>query len=156
MNKKKAAVGNPELTRKGKNMKRKMFIEAKECKSVKELLDLAKENNVEMTVEQAERLFAKINSKGAELADGDLEKVSGGGNYDPFYGILSVDPDECCNNYEPKKKVDFSSIDPFHFDFLAKKEPETCSTCRYSRDEDDGLSCSNGKELGFWASLSWF
>lgn len=44
----------------------------------KELLALAKENGIEMTEEQAKEYFAKLNTKTGELADDELDNVSGG------------------------------------------------------------------------------
>ena len=52
--------------------------EAKRVKSPEELLALAKEMNIELTAAEAEETFALLHKKG-ELADQELENVSGGG-----------------------------------------------------------------------------
>ena len=53
---------------------------AKAAKSSDELLAMAKENNIEMTEEQAITAFTKLN--GVQLTDEQLEKTSGGGIFD--------------------------------------------------------------------------
>ena len=50
---------------------------AKQANSPEELLALAKENNVELTQEQAEAFFEKINKSGV-LSDDELDNVAGG------------------------------------------------------------------------------
>ena len=54
-----------------------MIEKAKAAKSPKEIFDLAKENNVEMTEEEAKTYFAQLGAIGA-VADDELEAVSGG------------------------------------------------------------------------------
>ncbi len=59
-------------------MTNEMIEKAKACKTVEELLALAKENNVEMTENQAAELFAKLHNEG-ELSDDELDGAAGGG-----------------------------------------------------------------------------
>ena len=61
-----------------KNLKPEMIEKAKEAKSAEELLELAKENNVEMTADEAATYFAQLNPKSGELDDDDLDAVAGG------------------------------------------------------------------------------
>ena len=61
-----------------KNLKPEMIEKAKEAKSAEELLELAKENNVEMTADEAATYFAQLNPKSGELDDDDLDNVAGG------------------------------------------------------------------------------
>ena len=56
----------------------RMMEKAKGAKSAEELLALAKENEIEMTAEEAEETFAMLNRSG-ELSDEELANVSGGG-----------------------------------------------------------------------------
>lgn len=51
---------------------------ARQANSVEELLALAKDNDVELTKEQAAAYFEQIKKSG-ELADEELEAVAGGG-----------------------------------------------------------------------------
>ena len=55
-----------------------MIEKAKVAKSAEELLALAKENNVEMTADEAATYFAQLNPKSGELSDDDLDNVAGG------------------------------------------------------------------------------
>ena len=61
-----------------KNLKPEMIEKAKEAKSAEELLELAKENNVEMTADEAATYFAQLIPKSGELDDDDLDAVAGG------------------------------------------------------------------------------
>ncbi len=58
-------------------MTNELLQKAKECKSVDELLALAKENEYPLDTEAAEELFAQMNTSG-ELTDEELDSVSGG------------------------------------------------------------------------------
>ncbi len=60
------------------NLSKEMLQKAKECKTVEELLTLAKENDYPLTEQQAIEKFNEWNKTG-ELADEELENVSGGG-----------------------------------------------------------------------------
>ena len=51
---------------------------AKAAKSADELLAIAKENNMDMTAEEAEAYLAQLTTKSGELEDDDLDSVSGG------------------------------------------------------------------------------
>ena len=61
-----------------KNFNAEMIEKAKTAKSAEELLALAKENNVEMTANEAKTYFAQLNPKSGELNDDDLDAVAGG------------------------------------------------------------------------------
>lgn len=55
-----------------------MMAKAKEAKTVAELMELAKAENMELTEEKAQDLFARLHAEG-ELNDDELDNVSGGG-----------------------------------------------------------------------------
>lgn len=55
----------------------KLIEKAKTAKSVEELLDLAKAENIELTEEEAAKAFEELNKTG-ELSDDELDNVSGG------------------------------------------------------------------------------
>ena len=55
-----------------------MLATALETKTVEELVALAKENGIELTSEEAEEHFARLNKSG-ELSDEELDNVVGGG-----------------------------------------------------------------------------
>ena len=59
------------------NFTPELLTKAKAAKSVEELLALAKENNIELTEEEAEKYFTEWHKEG-ELSDEELDNVSGG------------------------------------------------------------------------------
>ena len=61
-----------------KNLTPEMIEKAKSVNSAEELLALAKENNIEMTADEAATYFAQLNPKSGELDDDDLDNVAGG------------------------------------------------------------------------------
>ena len=63
------------------NFNEETLAKVKQAKSVEELLTFAKESGVEMTAEQAQEIFARLNQKSGELADDELDNVAGGGCY---------------------------------------------------------------------------
>ncbi|MGN1099253.1 MAG: hypothetical protein ACI4S9_02825 [Christensenellales bacterium] len=56
---------------------KELLEKAKTAKSAKELLALAKAENIELTAEEAAKYFAELNTTG-ELSDEELDNVSGG------------------------------------------------------------------------------
>lgn len=64
-------------------MQQELIQKARHCKSIQKLLALAQENGVEITEEQAKDIFAKLNPANGEIADEELDNVSGGCGYEP-------------------------------------------------------------------------
>ena len=60
-----------------KNLTLELIAKAKAAKSAEELLALAKENNVELTKEEAKTYFEQLNANSA-VSDDELELVAGG------------------------------------------------------------------------------
>ncbi len=52
---------------------------AKQAKSAEELLTLAKENDIELTEENAKAYFEQLNPPKGELSDAELDNIAGGG-----------------------------------------------------------------------------
>ena len=65
-----------------KNFTPELIAKAKAAKSAEELLALAKDNNVELTEEEAKIYFEQLNANGA-VSDDELDGVAGGS----FLGI---------------------------------------------------------------------
>ena len=61
-----------------KNFTPEIINKAKKAKSVDELISIAKENDVELTAEEAKTYFDQLNANGA-VSDDELDLVSGGG-----------------------------------------------------------------------------
>lgn len=57
--------------------KQELLNKVKKAKSVEEIIAIAKENDMELPVENAEAIYAQLNQSG-ELSDDDLAKVVGG------------------------------------------------------------------------------
>lgn len=55
-----------------------MIAKAKKAKTAAELMELAKTENMELTEEKAQELFARLHAEG-ELSDNELDDVAGGG-----------------------------------------------------------------------------
>ena len=60
------------------NISKELLEKAKMAKTAKELLAMAKAENIELTEEQAAKAFAELNKMG-ELSDEELDNVAGGG-----------------------------------------------------------------------------
>lgn len=72
-----------------KNLTPELIAKAKAAKSAEELFELAKENNVKLTEEEAKTCFEQLNANGA-VADDELGAVAGGG----FLGLSCPSEDE--------------------------------------------------------------
>ena len=59
------------------NVSKELLEKAKTAKKAEELIEMAKEENIELTVEQAAKAFAELHKAG-ELSDEELDNVSGG------------------------------------------------------------------------------
>lgn len=66
-----------------------LIIKAKAAKSAEELLAIAKENGLEVCIEDAQK-YIEMNSKSGEISDEALDGVTGGGAYTVFGGYLIV------------------------------------------------------------------
>lgn len=73
------------------NFTPEMIEKAKAAKTAEELLVLAKENNVELTEEEAKAYFVQLNPNLGELTDEELDNVAGGGCGDDQYQIKHGD-----------------------------------------------------------------
>jgi hypothetical protein len=71
-----------------KNLPPELIAKVKAAKSAEELLALAKENNVELTEEEAKTYFEQLNAnENATVSDEELNDVSGGAAYIEFGGF---------------------------------------------------------------------
>lgn len=61
------------------NQNQELIKQAKAAGSPEELLALAKENNMELTMEEATAYYEQLHSKSGELSDDELDNVAGGG-----------------------------------------------------------------------------
>lgn len=59
------------------NYSNELVEKAKQAKSAEELLEMAKAENIALSTEEAEKVFAELNKTG-ELSDEELDNVAGG------------------------------------------------------------------------------
>ena len=72
-------------------LNKELLAKANEAKTPEELLALAKENGIEMTAEEAQKIFAQLHSQSGELSDDELDNVSGGGCGPTYYKACMAD-----------------------------------------------------------------
>ena len=63
---------------------KEVFLKLTKCKSAQEILDICKENSIDISLEDAEKFFAQLSSE--ELSLENAEKIAGG---DPCVGAVS-------------------------------------------------------------------
>ena len=117
-----------------KNLTPELIAKAKAAKSAEELLALAKENNVEMTEEQAKIYFEQLNANGA-VSDDELGAVAGGS----FLGMsCSGEEDNKANAYSKEKLILLGA--EFRF-----KNGTKCPKCQCDRAKlgASGVECLN-------------
>lgn len=64
-----------------KNVSKEVPEKSKQTNNTEELLALAKENNIELTAEQAKHILAQLNPKTIEFSDEELSNVAGGADF---------------------------------------------------------------------------
>lgn len=96
-------------------MTQELMKKAKACQSSQEIQALAKEMGYELTEEQARDYLAKLNPGNGEIADEELENVSGGG--------CGVDPCEVCGC----DKVRVERVPYYDSGFM--KDAWVCANC---------------------------
>ena len=79
-------------------MNRELIAKAKATESPEELMALAKENDIELTEENAKAYFEQLNPPKGELSDAELDNIAGGGCYSKD-GRLVVSALHKCNNF---------------------------------------------------------
>ena len=86
------------------NLTPELIAKAKAVKSAEELLELAKENGVEITEAEAKTFFEQLHTNGA-VSDDELEAVAGGGSICEFFEDIFIDRDrfnKSCYSDKPK------------------------------------------------------
>ena len=82
-------------------MNKELLAKAKNAKTVEELAKIAKENNFELNEESAKAYFELLHPQTGELADEELDNVSGGGCYKGDRLVVTVG--HCCAGFTCKK-----------------------------------------------------
>lgn len=114
--------------------KEEMAVKAESAKTVEELIDIAKENGIELSEQDAEN-YLKMKKTG-ELSDDSLENVSGGAAYTVIGGYLIVTRYHECERWRcPKCGLAARSC----------QNGVTVHICPGNRDFGTGISCLNCK-----------
>ena len=123
------------------NLTPEMIEKAKAAKTAEELFALAKENNVEMTEEEAKTYFAQLNPASGELSDDELDNVAGGG-CETSDGHTIVTSEKTCftGQYSPN--------------YVTYYKGEPWESSKWNNDSDMGLrkvwwqNCSGANKCG--------
>lgn len=126
-----------------------MIEKAKAAKSAEELLSLAKENEIELTNEQANAYFERLSKRG-EVSDDDLSNVAGGGcTIDTNRKIVM--PDDVCDNWKCKscggtlKKL-WGSLTPKCK--CGAADMANCGSCKHMSRESVICYCNSSLNFG--------
>ncbi|MBD5482277.1 MAG: hypothetical protein HDR15_07120 [Lachnospiraceae bacterium] len=123
-----------------------LMAKAREVKSAEELLALAKENDVELTEEQANAYFEQMNTTG-ELSDDELDSVAGGGCYKGNRLVVSYC--HACKWWTCKKCGGGTKPHPTIHD--PREMVHDCQKGRYGQTEFHCTSCKQcSYEKGLW------
>ncbi len=128
-------------------MTNEMMQKAKECKSAEELLAIAKENNIEMTAEEAAEAFQTIHAEG-ELSDEELDGASGGSCYKGKRMVVTAG--YYCDHFlckKCKKGVPYTSTVGSYSDCdcWGGLSSISCSKCHYMSYEGGLWLCNNSE-----------
>ena len=126
-----------------------MIEKAKAAKSVEELCKIAKENNVELTAEEASVYFNQLNPKVGELSDDELDNVAGGSCHTAD-GRLVVTVGYSCVLFTCKscggKKKDYGLVQ----EVITNADTDICTCslhdcnhCKYMSYEGGKWLCNN-------------
>ncbi len=113
------------------NLNDELLKKAKIAKNPEELMALAKENGFDLTEDEANTYFARINAKSGELDDDELDDVSGGCT--TYYKDMPiVTAYNTCRYWESE-----------HYPYTAIPEGGYCKECFYFREWTFGFYCGN-------------
>ena len=122
-------------------LNKELLSKAKEAKTPEELLTLAKENGMEMTAEEAQKIFAQLHSQSGELADEELDNVSGGGCHNG--GRLVVSVMHYCDEWRCKDDGSQWVIDGMLECCKTCRVTAFCHSCQYCTYEKGLWLCNN-------------
>ena len=113
-------------------MNEEMIQAIKEANSAEELRAAAKENDIELTEEQAKEYFDRFHTSG-ELSDEELGAVAGGCR---AYGHLTVTDGYCCEKWKKDQRI------KLHTDFYEEyQSAKRCGSCEYEFYNKGLLQC---------------
>ena len=122
-------------------LNKELLVKAKEAKTPEELLTLAKENGMEMTAEEAQKIFAQLHSQSGELSDDELDNVAGGGCHNG--GRLVVSAMHYCDEWRCKDDGSQWVIDGMLECCKTCRVTAFCHSCQYCTYEKGLWLCNN-------------
>lgn len=122
-------------------LNKELLVKAKEAKTPEELLTLAKENGMEMTAEEAQKIFAQLHSQSGELSDDELDNVAGGGCHNG--GRLVVSAMHYCDEWRCKDDGSQWVIDGMLECCKTCRVTAYCHSCQYCTYEKGLWLCNN-------------
>lgn len=122
-------------------LNKELLAKAKEAKTPEELLALAKENGIEMTAEEAQKIFAQLHSQSGELSDDELDNVAGGGCHNG--GRLVVSAMHYCDEWRCKDDGSQWVIDGMLECCKTCRVTAYCHSCQYCTYEKGLWLCNN-------------
>ena len=113
---------------------------AKAAKTPEELIEIAKENDVEMTEESAKAYFDLLHPKTGEISDDELDEVAGGACYRGD-GRMVTTVANLCREWRCKK--DGSRMESDHRPICCKcGKTAFCSSCKFCTYEKGLWLCN--------------
>lgn len=140
------------------NLTPEMLQKAKETKSIEELQLLAKENEWELTDEEAAAYYEQLNAPTGEMGDDELENVAGGGCHKKDGRLVVTIFNSCeywtCKHCEGSDRYGSiydkdSHICKVNLGDNGLRKPDAisyrmkCQTCKYMRYEKGLWLCNN-------------
>ena len=132
-----------------KDFNNELIEKARAAKSVEELCEIAKANNVELAAEEAAEYFKQLNPKTGELSDDELDNVAGGSCH-AADGRMVVTVGHSCILFECKscggRKKAYGLVQ--HVDNNADTQLcvcalQDCNHCRYMSYEGGKWLCNH-------------
>ncbi len=128
------------------NFTPEMIEKARAAKTAEELLALAKENNVEMTEEEAKTYFAQFNPVSGELSDDELDNVAGGGCHASDGRLITTIGNKCkswmCPHHTDQNLARREDSNGNHLCNNDKSVDPCCNNCRYCSYESGIWYCN--------------
>ena len=118
-----------------------LIAKAKGTKTPEELAALAKESSIDLTEEEAKAYFEQLHPKTGELADEELDNVSGGGCHNG--GRLVVSVMHYCDEWRCKDDGSQCDIDDILVRCNTCGVAAYCHSCQYCTYEKGLWLCNN-------------
>ena len=109
------------------------------AKSPEELAALAKEYGIELTTAQAQEYFAKLHPQSGELADEELDNISGGGcGSDDDDNVDTASPYGTCDQFSNK----YGNASYYPENGSITRITSICRFCSHYSEDNRGKHCA--------------